>query len=93
MGDKSILIIQMIYTPKCYISILGVNVINSTSGKIKLFVNNKEIIEPYSIIKSNNKKFIKTANYTFDFLFFLKFLINNLMITSDGIIIKPSFNI
>lgn len=93
MEDKSVLVVQMIYTPKFYIDILGVKIESPTSGKIKLFAKNKMVTEPYNIEDiDENTKVIRTTTYFFNIFFFLNFIANNGMMDKDGKILKDSFN-
>lgn len=93
MEDRSILVVQMIYTPNFYIDILGVKIESPTSGKIRLFAKNKMVIESYNIEDSdNNMKIVRTTTYFFNMFFFLNFLANNNMIDKDGKVLKDSFN-
>ena len=93
MEDKSILVVQMIYTPNFYIDIFGISIETPTSGKIRLFAKNKEIIEPYNIEDDDNGiKILRTTTYFFNIFYFFNFITNNNMIDEDGKVLKNSFN-
>lgn len=87
------MVIQMIYTPNFYIDIFGVSIETPTSGKIKLFAKNKEIIEPYNIEDADkDTKIVRTSTYFFNVFFLLNFIANNSMMDKDGKILKNSIN-
>lgn len=92
MEDKSVLVVQMIYTPNFYIDILGVEIESPTSGKIRLFAKNRTVVEPYNIEDIDNTRIIRTTTYFFNIFFFLNFITNNNMIDKDGKVLKNSFN-
>ena len=93
MEDKSVLVVQMIYTPNFYIDIFGVKIESPTSGKIRLFAKNRMIIEPYNIEDmDNNMKVVRTTTYFFNMFFLLNFLVNNNIMDKDGKVLKESFN-
>ena len=88
------MVIQIIYTPNFYIDIFGVSIETPTSGKIRLFAKNKEIIEPYNIENDvdNGIKILRTTTYFFNIFYFFNFIANNNIINEDGKVLKNSFN-
>ena len=83
------MVIQMIYTPDFYIDIFGIFIESPTSGKIRMFAKNKEVIEPYKI---EDAKIVRTTNYFFSIVFLLNFMTYNDMIDTKGEVLKNSFN-
>lgn len=81
------MVIQMIYTPDFYIDIFGISIESPTSGKIRMFAKNKEVIEPYKI---EDAKVVRTTNYFFSIVFLLNFMTD--MIDTKGEVLKNSFN-
>lgn len=81
------MVIQMIYTPDFYINIFGIFIESPTSGKIRMFTKNKEVIEPYKI---EDAKVVRTTNYFFSIVFLLNFMTD--MIDTKGKVLKNSFN-
>ena len=82
------MVIQMIYTPDFYIDIFGISIESPTSGKIRMFAKNKEVIEPYKI---EDAKVVITTNYFFSIVFLINFMTD--MIDTKGKVLKNSFNI
>ena len=81
------MVIQMIYTPDFYINIFGIFIESPTSGKIRMFTKNKEVIEPYKI---EDTKVVRTTNYFFSIIFLINFMTD--MIDTKGKVLKNSFN-
>lgn len=81
------MVIQMIYTPDFYIDIFGIFIESPTSGKIRMFTKNKEVIEPYKI---EDAKVVRTTNYFFSIIFLINFMTD--MIDTKGKVLKNSFN-
>ena len=77
----------MIYTPDFYINIFGIFIESPTSGKIRMFTKNKEVIEPYKI---EDTKVVRTTNYFFSIIFLINFMTD--MIDTKGKVLKNSFN-
>ena len=87
------MVVQMIYTPNFYIDIFGVSIETPTSGKIRLFAKNKEIIEPYNIEDDDNGiKILRTTTYFFNIFYFFNFITNNNIINKNRKVLKNSFN-